>query len=144
MTDIFESVNYVETKNSVKNMMNLYKLLLLRLEENQLPRMTAKYGLSFGGKTSVKNTRSSVESYVIKKIILEGKIEEYITKIITAFNRLDEDERKYLYLKYLTDMTLSDEQIMPQCHMCLRNFRELKKNAYIKFAMALGVEVYCD
>lgn len=144
MTDIFESVNYVETKNSVKNMMNLYKLLLLRLEENQLPRMTAKYGLPFGGSSSVRNTKSKVEDYVIKKIILEGQIEEYVTKIITAFNRLDEDERKYLYLKYLTDMTLSDEQIMPQCHMYLRNFRELKKQAYIKFAMALGVEVYCD
>ena len=95
MTDIFESVNYVETKNAVKNMMNLYKLLLLRLEENQLPRMTAKYGLSFGGSSSVRNTHSSVENYVIKKIILEGKIEEYVNKIITAFNRLDEDERKY-------------------------------------------------
>ena len=62
MTDIFESVNYVETKNAVKNMMNLYKLLLLRLEENQLPRMTAKYGLSFGGSSSVRNTQSSVEN----------------------------------------------------------------------------------
>ena len=144
MKDIFESVNYVETKNSVKNIMNLYKLLLLRIEENQLPRMTAKYGLSFGGSGSVRNTKSSVENYVIKKIILEGQIEDYISKIINAFNRLDEDERKYLYLKYLTDMTLSDDQIMPQCHMCLRNFRELKKLAYIKFAMALGVEVYCD
>lgn len=144
MTDIFESVNYVETKNAVKNIMNLYKLLLLRLQENQLPRMTAKYGLSFGGGCSVRDTKSSVESYVIKKIILEGKIEEYISKIITAFNRLDEDERKYLYLKYLTDMTMSDDQIMPQCHMCLRSFRELKKLAYIKFAMALGVEVYSN
>ena len=142
MTDIFESVNYVETKNAVKNIMNLYKLLLLRLEENQLPKMTAKYGLSFGGRASVRNTKSSVESYVIKKIILEGQIEEYVNKIISAFNRLDEDERKYLYLKYLTDMTMSDEQIMPQCHMCLRNFGELKKLAYIKFALALGVEVY--
>lgn len=142
MTDIFESVNYVETKNAVKNMMNLYKLLLLRLEDNQLPRMTAKYGLSFGGGSSVRNTKSSVENYVLKKIILEGQINEYVSKIILAFNKLDEDERKFLYLKYLTDMKMSDEQIMPQCHMCLRNFRELKKLAYIKFAMALGIEVY--
>ena len=142
MKDIFESINYVETKTAVKNMMGLYKLLLLRLEENEMPRVTTKYGLTYSCSTSCNSTKSSVESYVIKKIVLDNKMNEYLTKIITAFNKLDETERKYLYLKFLTDSAMSDDQIMPQCHMCLRSFRELKKMAFIKFAMALGIEVY--
>ena len=142
MGDIFESINYVETKTAVRKMMDLYKLLLLRLEENQVPRITTKYGLTYAGGSSCKSTKSNVEDYVIKKIVLENKLGDYLSKIVTAFNKLDETERKYLYLKFLTDTSISDEQIMPQCHMCLRSFRELKKLAYIKFAMALGIEVY--
>ena len=46
---IYESIDYKKTKEEVINVLSVYKLLLLRLEENQLPRMTAKYGLTFGG-----------------------------------------------------------------------------------------------
>ena len=139
---IYESIDYKKTKEEVINVLSVYKLLLLRLEENQLPRMTAKYGLTFGG-GSGKNS-SKVEGYVLKKIILEEKLEAYINKIVYAYNKLEDDERKYIYLKYFSENKMSDEQIMPQCHRYERGFRALKKVAHMKLAIILGVEVYKD
>ena len=109
-TDVYETINYKKTKNAVLQAMKVYKLLTLRLEESKVPKITGKYGLSFGGTTNSK--KSNVESMVIKTIILENKIEEYLTRIVNAFNKLDDEERRYLYYKFFDPNNPTDEQII--------------------------------
>lgn len=139
--EIYESIDYKKTKVEVIKVLGVYKLLLLKIEDNQKPRVTGKYGLSFAGFSG--GVRSSkLESYVIKKIMLEKKLEEYIAKVVAAVNKLEEDERKYIYLKFFSDIKMSDEQIMPQCHRYERGFRILKKEAFLKLSIILGIEVY--
>ena len=67
-TDIYEAINYKKTKTAVHQVMKVYDLLTLRLEESKCPKITGKYGLSFGGNTNSR--KSNVESMVIKNIIL--------------------------------------------------------------------------
>lgn len=98
ITDIYDAINYKKTKFAVQQVMKVYKLLTLRLEESKVPKVTGRYGLTFGGNTNSK--KSNVESMVIRTIILENKIEEYLTRIVNAFNKLEDDERKYLYYKF--------------------------------------------
>ena len=139
-TDVYETINYKKTKNAVLQAMKVYKLLTLRLEESKVPKITGKYGLSFGGTTNSK--KSNVESMVIKTIILENKIEEYLTRIVNAFNKLDDEERRYLYYKFFDPNNPTDEQIIQNFNRYEWGFRTLKKEAYIKFAIIMCVEVY--
>lgn len=139
-TDIYEAINYKKTKTAVQQVMKVYRLLTLRLEESKCPKITGKYGLSFGGNTNSK--KSNVESMVIKKIILENKIDEYLTRIVNAFNKLDDDERRYLYYRFFDPSNPTDEQIMQHFNRYEYGFRTLKKDAYIKFAIIMCVEVY--
>jgi len=139
-TDVYETINYKKTKNAVLQAMKVYKLLTLRLEESKVPKITGKYGLSFGGTTNSK--KSNVESMVIKTIILENKIEEYLTRIVNAFNKLDDEERRYLYYKFFDPNNPTDEQIIQNFNRYDYGFRALKREAYIKFAIIMCIEVY--
>lgn len=139
-TDVYETINYKKTKNAVLQAMKVYKLLTLRLEESKVPKITGKYGLSFGGTTNSK--KSNVESMVIKTIILENKIEEYLTRIVNAFNKLDDEERRYLYYKFFDPNNPTDEQIIQNFNRYDYGFRTLKREAYIKFAIIMCIEVY--
>ena len=139
-TDIYEAINYKKTKTAVHQVMKVYDLLTLRLEESKCPKITGKYGLSFGGNTNSR--KSNVESMVIKNIILENKIDEYLTRIVNAFNKLDDDERRYLYYRFFDPSNPTDEQIMQHFNRYEYGFRALKKDAYIKFAIIMCVEVY--
>ena len=140
MTDIYDAINYKKTKFAVQQVMKVYKLLTLRLEESKVPKVTGRYGLTFGGNTNSK--KSNVESMVIRTIILENKIEEYLTRIVNAFNKLEDDERKYLYYKFFDPNKPTDEQIIQNFNRYEYGFRALKKEAYIKFAIIMCVEVY--
>ena len=140
MTDVYDAINYKKTKFAVQQVMKTYKLLVLRLEESKVPKVTGKYGLTFGGNTNSR--KSSVENMVIRNIILENKIEEYLTRIVNAFNKLEDDERKYLYYKFFDPSTPTDEQIIQHFNRYDHGFRALKKDAYIKFAVIMQVEVY--
>ena len=139
-TDIYETINYKKTKLAVQQVMKVYKLLTLRLEESKTPKVTGKYGLTFGGNTNSK--KSNVESMVIKTIVLEQKVEEYLTRIVNAFNKLEDDERKYLYYKFFDPNNPTDEQIIQNFNRYEYGFRTLKREAYIKFAIIMCVEVY--
>lgn len=139
-TDIYETINYKKTKLAVQQVMKVYKLLTLRLEESKTPKITGKYGLSFGGNTNSR--KSNVESMVIKTIVLENKVEEYLTRIVNAFNKLEDDERKYLYYKFFDPNNPTDEQIIQNFNRYEYGFRALKREAYIKFAIIMCVEVY--
>lgn len=139
-TDVYETINYKKTKLAVQQAMKVYKLLTLRLEESKVPKITGKYGLTFGGTTNSK--KSNVESMVIKTIILENKIEEYLTRIVNAFNKLDDEERRYLYYKFFDPNNPTDEQIIQNFNRYDYGFRALKREAYIKFAVIMCIEVY--
>ena len=138
--DIYKEINYKKTKCAVQQVMKVYKLLTLRLAENNCPKVTGKYGLTFGGNTNSK--QSNVENIVIKNIVLEDKINEYLTRIVNAFNKLDDDERRDLYYKFFDPNNPTDEQIVQHFNRYEFGFRTLKKEAYIKFAIIMCVEVY--
>ncbi len=140
LTEVYEAINYKKTKTAVHQVMKVYELLTLRLEESKCPKITGKYGLSFGGNTNSR--KSNVESTVIKNIILENKADEYLTRIVNAFNKLDDDERRYLYYRFFDPSNPTDEQIMQHFNRYENGFRALKKDAYIKFAIIMCVEVY--
>lgn len=135
-------INYVKTKEEVMNIFTLYKMLLLKLEENDMPKVTNTYGFNFGGSTSSRY--SKLENFTLKRIMDEDKLNECISIILNGINKLDTDERKFLYLKYLVDLRMSDEEIMEKMSYSEKTFRALKRDAHIKFAFVIGKLVYND
>lgn len=135
-------INYVKTKEEVHNIFCLYRMLLLKLEEKSIPKITNTYGYNFGGQSSSRY--SKLENFTLKKIIDEEKLNECISVILSAINKLEIDERKYLYFKYLGDLRLSDEEIMEKLSYSEKTFRILKRDSIIKFAFVVGKLVYKD
>ena len=67
---------------------------------------------------------------------------DYKKTKIEVINKLEFDERKYIYLKHLSESKMSDEIIFSQCHMYDRGYKAMKKRAYIKMAYMLEIEIY--
>lgn len=133
-------INYVKTKEEVTNIFSLYKMLLLKLEEKSMPKITNTYGYNFGGQSGSRY--SKLENFTLKKILAEEKLNDCISLILGAINKLDIDERKYLYFKYLGDLRLSDEEIMEKMNYSEKTFRLLKRDSVVKFAFVIGKLVY--
>ena len=58
------------------------------------------------------------------------------------FNKLDDEERRYLYYKFFDPNNPTDEQIIQNFNRYDYGFRALKREAYIKFAIIMCIEVY--
>ena len=107
-----------------------------------MPKITSTYGYNFGNKTQAP--KSKLEDFTLRKIINEEKLNECITIILNALNKLEIDERKYFYFKFLAELRLSDEEIMEKMNYSEKTFRVLKREAVIKFAFIVGKVVYKD
>ena len=136
----FEDVDIKKTRDEVRRVMTLYNTLLVKLEASKTPRMTASYSINYGSGTNRKG--SSLEDFTLKKIMLENKIEEVIQTIVDGLNKLDLDERRFLYYRYLDSTKYTDEQIMDKMHYSDKPFRNLKYAAYVKFAVFIDKVVY--
>ena len=122
---IYEKIDYKKTKIEVAKVMENYKLILLKISDDEKPIISNKYSLKFN----------------IKKSKLSQN-EKYMIKVIEVINKLEADERKYIYLKHLSENKMSDEIIFSQCHMYDRGYKAMKKRAYIKMAYMLEIEIY--
>lgn len=134
-------INYVKTKDAVQNFMEDYEFLRFRFNVDSLPTMTQQFMLVCPGNAMPRVT-SSTERIALKNIELEEKLQDYIEKITGAYNRLNEEEREYLSHKFFSNQKLCDDDIQYKMGLGYRVFVNLKKAAYKKFALGLGIEVY--
>jgi len=131
-----ENINYVKTKEALSKKLEQYEIMTYSLSDDAIPILTTQYQLAFP--SGVKRKSSPVEQLIEKREYYEKEIK----KIMDAFNRLDTDERGYLYYRFIDSKKMCDDDVQVKLGLSYRYFSSKKRLAIIKFAISLGIVVY--
>ncbi len=123
------------TKKAVEAALEKYRIFLLTLKLDQLPKVTQHYSL-VPAKTN--KLHSSTEEIAIRN----ADYEQYIQRIVEAVNRLDYWERAIIIQRYMNGEEVFDYAVYNELGMSHRHYYRLKSRAFYKLAFALEIEVY--
>ena len=123
------------TKKAVEAALEKYRIFLLTLKLDQMPKVTQHYSL-VPAKTN--KLHSSTEEIAIRN----ADYEQYIQRIVEAVNRLDYWERAIIIQRYMNGEEVFDYAVYNELGMSHRHYYRLKSRAFYKLAFALEIEVY--
>ena len=137
---ILPEIDREKTKDEVEKVLEKYRMYLLSIPEEKVPKITANYSLvppAFSNEF-----HSSTENAVIEKIDLEREREKHIEWVRKGVNRLKFKEREIIVKRYLEDEEVYDYQLYNQLGMSERKYYRIKARAFYSLAFALKIEVY--
>lgn len=137
---ILPEINREKTKEAVEAALEKYRMYLLSIPEEKVPKVTATYSLQPPAFTN--EFHSPTESAVIDKVDLEREREKYIEWIRKAINKLNYKERELIVKRYLEEEEMYDYELYNQMGMSERKFYRLKARVFYKLAFALKIEIY--
>jgi ArpU family phage transcriptional regulator len=130
-----------ETQKNVENALELYRLYLLTIPEEKLPKVTASYSLV--PPSNNNGFHSSTEDIAIDRADEDRAREEYVERFRKAVNKLSPREREAVILRYLGDEELFDYEVYNQLGMSESYYHQkFKPRIFYKLALALKIEVY--
>lgn len=131
-----------KTKEAVEAALEKYRIYMLTVPDEYLPRVTQTYSLVPPSKTNAFH--SSTESAAIRKVDFERERDEYMNRIVRAVNRLTKLQRELIVRRYMSIEEPRDYDVYNE--MCIsesKYYRE-RERAFYKLAFALRIEVYKD
>ncbi len=134
--ELFKYYDYPEMSKEVKRIFSTVNLLKIRYNDVTLPKITQSYEVKYSSSSSNRN--SKVEDYVVKKLTKEENLDNYLSKIVDAYNYLTNDERVVLIGTYKhgkIDAILGNE-----IGFCRESIIKIRKSAVIKFLTALKLD----
>ncbi|WP_222115246.1 ArpU family phage packaging/lysis transcriptional regulator [Bacillus sp. SLBN-3] len=130
-----------KTQQKVEDALEMYRMYLLAVPEERVPKVTASYSLV--PPSSSNQFSSSVEDAVIEKVDFEKERDAYIERIRRAVNRLTARERQMVIRKYFGEDELFDYEIYNELGMGETFYNQkFKPRVYYKLAFILRIEVY--
>ena len=129
-----------KTKEAVETALEKYRMYMLTVPDEYLPRITQTYSLVPPSQTNAFH--SSTESAAIRKVDFERERDEYMNRIVRAVNRLTKLQRELIVKRYMNIEEPRDYDVYNE--MCIsesKYYRE-RERAFYKLAFALRIEVY--
>ena len=134
-------VDGAKTKEAVETALEKYRMYMLTVPDEWLPKVTQTYSLVPPSNTNA--FYSSTESVAIKKADFERERNEYMNRIERAVNRLTKLERELIIKRYMTyDEESYDYEIYNAMGISESKFYRIREKAFYKLAFALRIEVY--
>ena len=142
--NILNNYNSVLLKNKVFEIYALVDYCVMLDDSIVPPHITASYNVIYNQRVSINS--SKLEDYVIKKIMLELNKDntcrnKLLSKINMALKKLSEVELKAFKLSIYDKK--NEDIISDEMNHCIENIRKIKKSAYAKFLISLGVDRDC-
>ncbi|MBS4171926.1 ArpU family phage packaging/lysis transcriptional regulator [Bacillus sp. FJAT-49736] len=130
-----------QTQENVEAAIETYRMYLLTVPEEILPKVTTSFSLI--PPTYTNAFHSSTEDVAIARVDEERVRIEYIENFRKAVNRLSKKEREALILRYLGEEELFDYEVYNQLGMSESYYHnKFKPRIFYKLALALRIEVY--
>jgi ArpU family phage transcriptional regulator len=129
-----------KTKEAVEEALEKYRMYMLTVPDEFLPRVTQTYSLVPPSNTNTFH--SSTESAAIKKVDFERERDEYMEKIRRAVNKLNAIERELIIKRYMSLEEPRDCDIYNEMGISESTFYRIREKAFYKLAFALRIEVY--
>lgn len=135
-----DEIDRAATKDKVEKALDHYKLLLLMDPEDYQPKITSSFKLVPAG---ISNQFSSTtEDVATRRVDMDKRRTEYISKINKAVNRLNYQERTIIINRYLSEDEVYDYEVYNDLGYSERKYYRIKSRAFYKLAFILRMEVY--
>jgi ArpU family phage transcriptional regulator len=121
-----------KTKANVLGILKKYNYYILSIVNNDDLKIDENYKIEV---TIFKPKYLNIDEKEFNKRI------ELITKVIKSFNKLSDIDKKIIYKNYLSSMKINNDIIANDLGFSVKHYYKIKKEAIIKLAFALGVEV---
>ena len=134
-----------KTKQRVEAEIEKYRICLLMVPEEKLPKITASYSLQPPAFSN--QFHSSTENTALERIQQEAQERErleFIEYFRKAVNRLRFRERELIIKRYMGDDECFDYEYYQENGLTESKFYKLKARAFYNLAFALRIEVYKD
>lgn len=140
---ILPEIDKKQTRLKVEEVIETYRLYLLTIPEERLPKITATY--SHVPPANTNSFYSATEDLAIKAVDEERKRVRFVEWFTKAINRLAPKEREALYLRYLDEDELFDYEVYNSLGMSESYYHQkFKPRLLLKLAMALNIAIYKD
>ncbi|MDL2028221.1 ArpU family transcriptional regulator [Bacillus subtilis] len=128
------------TKAKAEQLLDQYRLYLLQVPDDFLPKVTPTYSIV---PPSITNEfHSSTEDTALKRLDWEIQRDKFLKRIQRAVNRLTQRERQIIVMLYMQPEELCDYEVYTEMNMSHRNYYRVKAKAFYRLAFALREEVY--
>ncbi|MCY8011270.1 ArpU family transcriptional regulator [Bacillus haynesii] len=128
------------TKKKVEAILDNYRVVLLQVPDDLLPKVTAGFNLVPPSNTNAFH--SSTEDTAIRRIEMEQKRNVFLAKIQKAVNRLPVNERQIIIMRYMSQDHRFDYEVYNEIGLSPRTYFRIKSRAFYNLAFALKEEVY--
>ncbi|MGG1345996.1 ArpU family phage packaging/lysis transcriptional regulator, partial [Bacillus subtilis] len=133
-------INEQVTKLKVEKLLDQYRLYLLQVPDDSLPKITPTYSIV---PPSITNEfYSSTEENAIKRLDWEIERNRFLKRIQKAVNRLSLKERQVIVMLYMQQDEMYDYEVYAEMGLSQRSFYRVKAKALYRLAFALREEVY--
>lgn len=139
-TSTASSINRELTKKEVERLLEKYRIYVLTLPEEHVPRITPSYALVPASNTN--QFYSSTEETAVRNLEQLRERTRTIERVQKAVNRLSEIERAIVVKRYLEVDDVFDYEVYHELGLSERKYYRLKAKAILKLAMILNLEVY--
>ncbi|MEC0282309.1 ArpU family phage packaging/lysis transcriptional regulator [Terribacillus saccharophilus] len=140
MSFVLPEIDRVKTKERIEELLEEYRMLLLQVELDCLPKVTA--GFTLVPPTNTNAFHSSTEDAAIKNVDYQIHRDNFLSRIQKAVNRLAYQERGIIIQRHMQQEELYDYEVYNELGMSERKYYRIKARAFYKLAFALKEEVY--
>lgn len=130
------------TKLKAEKLLDQYRLYLLQVPDDFLPKVTPTYSIV---PPSITNEfHSSTEEAALKRLDWEIQRDKFLKRIQRAVNRLSQRERQIIVMLYMQSEEMYDYEVYAEMDLSQRSYYRVKAKALYRLAFALREEVYKD
>lgn len=134
------AIDYKATKKEVEKTFEEYRMYLVTLPSDFLPKITPSYSQLPPSFTN--EFHSSTEDAAIERIEFENARQRFINRIHEAVNSLKQDERFIIIRSFMDKDIGYDPDIYLELGIGKTRYYEIKGEAMLRLAFDLQIEVY--
>ncbi|MGI8381681.1 ArpU family phage packaging/lysis transcriptional regulator [Priestia megaterium] len=139
-TSLLRDVDGKETKVNVEKAFADYRMYMMTVPDDIMPKVTPSYSLVPPSNTNAFH--SSTEDTAIKRVDYEIKRDNFMQKIQQSVNRLSKRERELVIKTYMTYEDVYAFDVYNEMGISEATYYRIREQAFYKLAFALQLQVY--
>ena len=138
--DLLNNIDGKSTQVAVEDVLRQYRTYMLTTPEEMMPSVTVQYTLEMPNYSNVK--QSGVENAAVKMADFGQSYIRFLTWFNRGFCKLSKVERQIISLAYLEVEPMYNYEIYLYMRMSESKYYRLRRRAFYRLAISLGIEVY--
>jgi len=139
-TSLLRDVDGKETKVNVEKAFANYRMYMMTVPDDIMPKVTPSYSLVPPSNTNAFH--SSTEDAAIKRVDYEIERDNFMRKIQQAVNRLSKRERELIIKTYMTYEDVYIFNVYSEIGISETTYYRIRERAFYKLAFALHLQVF--